>query len=162
MRPRPWTLLLAVAAQALEAVGLLVVAVVTTVNTISGSSYHENSGIALTFLAYLAAVAVALVALGLWRASLWSRTPALLTQLFVGTTGVYLLEDHHLAYGLIALVAAIIGFFGICLPASWQTLSRPGLAEREELAPAVAEPDLEPEPVPARPAARKKASGRRR
>src|ERR1700744_3652471 len=155
MRPRPWTLRLAVAAQALEAVGLLVVAVVTTVNTISGSSYHENSGIALTFLAYLAAVAVALVALGLWRASLWSRTPALLTQLFVGTTGVYLLEDHHLAYGLIALVAAIIGFFGICLPARWQTLSRPGLAEREELAPAVAEPDLEPEPVPARPAARK-------
>jgi hypothetical protein len=162
MRPRPWTLLLAVAAQALEAVGLLVVAVVTTVNTISGSSYRENSGIALTFLAYLAAVAVAFVALGLWRASLWSRTPALLTQLFVGTTGVYLLEDHHLAYGLIALVAAIIGFLGICLPASWQTLSRLGLAERDELDLAVAEPEPEPEPVPTRPAARKKASSRRR
>jgi hypothetical protein len=163
MRPRPWTLLLAVAAQLLEAVGLLAAAVVTTVNTISGGSYHQNSGIALTVLAYLAAVAVGFVAVGLHRASLWSRTPALLTQLFVGTTGVYLLEDHHLAYGLPALVIAVIGFLGICLPPSWQTLSRTGLAEREELAVAPdPDPEPEPEPVAARPSARKKASSRRR
>lgn len=156
MRPRPWTLLLAVAAQVLEAVGLLVAAIVTTVNTVSGGSYRQSSGIALTFLAYLAAIAVALVAYGLYRASLWSRTPALLTQLFVGTTGVYLLEDHHLAYGLPALLVAIIGFLGICLPPSWQTLSRPGLAEREDELPAP------PKPAPVPPAARKKAAARRR
>jgi hypothetical protein len=156
MRPRPWTLLLAVAAQALEAVGLLVAAVVTTVDTLSGRSYHQNSGIALTILAYLAAVAVAFVAYGLYRVSQWSRTPALLTQLFVGTTGIYLLEGHHVGLGLPVLLVAIAGFFGLCLPASWQKLSRPGLAEREELA-AKAEP--EPEPVPP---ARKKASSRRR
>ena len=157
MRSRPWTLLLAVAAQVLEAVGLLVAAVVTTVDAVSGHSYHQNSGIALTVLAYLAAIAVAFVAVGLHRASLWSRTPALFTQLFVGTTGIYLLEGHHLAYGLAALLIAIIGFLGICLPPSWQTLSRPGLAERAELA---AEPEPEPAPVP--PAARKKAAARRR
>jgi hypothetical protein len=161
MRPRPWTLLLAVAAQALEAVGLLVVAVVTTVNTISGSSYRENSGIALTFLAYLAAIAVAFVAYGLHRASLWSRTPALFTQLFVGTTGIYLLEGHHLAYGLPALLVAIIGFLGICLPPSWQTLSHPGLAEREDELPAPPKA-APPKPAPVPPAARKKAAARRR
>ena len=60
---------------------------VTTVDAVSGHSYHQNSGIALTFLAYLAAIAVAFVALGLNRGSLWSRTPALFTQLFIGTTG---------------------------------------------------------------------------
>jgi hypothetical protein len=159
MRPRPWTLLLAVGAHALEAAGLVVAAVVSTADTISGHSYHQNSGIALTILAYLAVIVVAVVGWGLYRASQWSRTPALLTQLFVGTTGVYLLEDHHLGWGLPALLVAIVGFLGVCLPASWQTLSRLGLAEREELA-VPAPPEPEPEPVP--PAPRKKASTRRR
>ena len=99
---------------------------------------------------------MAFVAYGLYRASLWSRTPALLTQLFVGTTGIYLLEGHHLAYGLPALLIAIIGFLGICLPPSWQTLSRLGLAEREDELPAP------PKPAPVPPAARKKAAARRR
>ena len=161
MRPRPWTLLLAVAAQILEAVGLLVAAVVTTVDAVSGHSYHQNSGIALTVLAYLAAIAVAFVAYGLHRASLWSRTPALFTQLFVGTTGIYLLEGHHLAYGLPALLVAIIGFLGICLPPSWQTLSHPGLAEREDELPAPPKA-APPRPAPVPPAARKKAAARRR
>jgi hypothetical protein len=161
MRPRPWTLLLAVAAQILEAVGLLVAAVVTTVDAVSGDSYHQNSGIALTVLAYLAAIAVAFVAYGLHRASLWSRTPALFTQLFVGTTGIYLLEGHHLAYGLPALLVAIIGFLGICLPPSWQTLSHPGLAEREDELPAPPKA-APPRPAPGPPAARKKAAARRR
>jgi hypothetical protein len=147
---------MAVAAQALEAAGLLAAAVVTTVDTLSGRSYHQNSGIALTILAYLAAIAVAFVAYGLYRVSQWSRTPALLTQLFVGTTGVYLLEGHHAGLGVPVLLVAIAGFLGLCLPASWQTLSRLGLAEREELAP---KPEPEPEPVPT---ARKKASTRRR
>jgi hypothetical protein len=161
MRPRPWTLLLAVAAQVLEAVGLLVAAVVTTVDAVSGHSYHQNSGIALTFLAYLAAIAVAFVAFGLNRGSLWSRTPALFTQLFVGTTGVYLLEGHHLAYGLPALLIAIVGFLGVCLPPSWRTLSHPGLAEREDDLPAP-EPPVQAKPAPVPPAARKKAAARRR
>ena len=158
MRPRPWTLLLAVAAQALEAVGLLVATVASIVDTISGQSYHVNSGIALSVLALLAAVVCALVGWGVFRVSQWSRTPALYIQLFVGTTGVYLLQGHHVNWGLPALLVAIVGFLGVCLPPSWRTLSRPGLGEREEL-----EPEPEPEPVPpARPATRKKASTRRR
>ena len=133
--------------------------------TIPGA-YHQSSGIALSILAYLAAIVAGLVGQGVFRVSQWSRTPALYIQLFVGTTGVYLLQDHHLDWGLPALLVAIVGFLGVCLPASWHILSRPGLEEREELAAqaaAEAEPELEPEPVPpARPAARKKASTRRR
>jgi hypothetical protein len=164
MRPRPWTLLLAVAAQALEAVGLLVATVASIVDTISGQSYHVNSGIALSVLALLAAVVCALVGWGVFRVSQWSRTPALYIQLFVGTTGVYLLQGHHVNWGLPALLVAIVGFLGVCLPASWRILSRPGLEEREELAAqAAAEAEPEPEPVPpARPAPRKKAPARRR
>ncbi len=104
MRPRPWTLLVAAAAQALEAVGVLVAAVVSAVDTASGHSYQRSSGIALTVLAFAAAIAVAFVVPGLLRVRLWSRTPALFTQLFVGTTGVYLLDAHHLNLGLPAVV----------------------------------------------------------
>ena len=134
MRPRPWTLLVAAAAQALEAVGVLVAAVVSAADTVSGHSYQRSSGIALTVLAFLAAIAVAAVVPGLLRVRLWSRTPALFTQLFVGTTGVYLLDGHHPSLGLPAVGLAIVGFAGICAPASWRALSRLGLQEREELA----------------------------
>ncbi|HXP54177.1 MAG TPA: hypothetical protein VN847_04450 [Streptosporangiaceae bacterium] len=158
MRPRPWTLLLAVVAQALEAAGLVVAAVVSTVDTFSGQSYRPSSGIALSILAYLAAALAALVGRGVFRTSQWSRTPALYIQLLVGTTGVYLLQDGHLDWGVPALLVAIVGFLGVCLPPSWRTLSRPGLAEREELA-AQAAAEAEPEPVPP---ARRKAPTRRR
>jgi hypothetical protein len=154
MRPRPWTLLVAAAAQALEAIGVLVAAVVSAVDTASGHSYQRSSGIALTVLAFAAAIAVAFVVPGLLRVRLWSRTPALFTQLFVGTTGVYLLDAHHLNVGVPAVVVAIAGFAGICAPASWRALSRLGLQEREELATEAQAATEEPaRPRPAQPKA---------
>ena len=150
MRPRPWTLLVAAAAQAIEAVGVLVAAVVSAADTVSGHSYQRSSGIALTVLAFAAAIAVAFVVPGLLRVQLWSRTPALFTHLFVGTTGVYLLDGHHPALGWPALLVAIAGFAGLCAPPSWRALSRLGLREREELA-AEAEAATE-EPARPRPA----------
>lgn len=168
MRPRPETLLVAAAAQAIEAAGVFLAAVLTAVDTGSGRSYHQSSGIALTILAFLAAAAVAWVAYGILRVRQWSRTPALLTQLFVGTTGVYLLEGHRLDWGLPALLVAIAGFIGLCLPVSWQALARPGLREREELA-AQAQGEAEDDETAVARAAtaprepgRKKASSRRR
>jgi hypothetical protein len=134
MRPRPWTLLVAAAAQAIEAAGVLLAAVLTAADTASGRSYQQSSGIALTILAFAAAVAVAFVVRGLLQLRQWSRTPTLLTQLFVGTTGVYLVEGHRLAWGLPAILVAIAGFIGLCVPPTWFALSRMGLGEREELA----------------------------
>ena len=125
---------MAAAAQAVEAVGVLVAAVVSAVDTASGHSYQQSSGIALTVLAFAAAAAVAFVVPGLLRARQWSRTPALFTHLFVGTTGIYLIEGHHPGWGLPAVLVAIAGFAGVCAPPSWRALSRLGLREREELA----------------------------
>ena len=168
---------MAAAAQAVEAVGVLVAAVVSAVDTATGHSYQQSSGIALTVLAFAAAAAVALVVPGLFRARQWSRTPALFTHLFVGTTGIYLIEGHHPGWGLPALLVAIVGFVGVCAPPSWRALSRPGLREREELtaeAQAATDEPAQPRPVrttssaraqpssPARPANRKKGSTRRR
>ena len=54
MRPRPLALLLAAAVQAIEAAGLLIVAVLTAMDTAAGRSYHNSSGIALTVIALVA------------------------------------------------------------------------------------------------------------
>jgi len=46
------------------------------------------------------------VAVGLSRGRRWSRTPAALTQLFVGIVGIYLVQGHRYAWGIPSLVLA--------------------------------------------------------
>lgn len=123
MRPRPLALLLAAVVQAIEAAGLLVAAVLTAMDTAAGRSYRNSSGIALTVIAFGAVLAVAFIAYGLYRVRRWSRTPALFTQLFVGTTGVYLLNGHRLGWGVPALLLGIAGFVGLLVPPSWRALA---------------------------------------
>jgi hypothetical protein len=123
MRPRPPALLLATAALGAEAAILLVAAVISAVDTAAGRSYQGSSGIALTIIAFGAVIVVALIAVGVYRVRRWSRTPALLTQLFVGTTGVYLLEGHRLDWGVPALLVALAGFAGLLVPPSWHALA---------------------------------------
>jgi len=170
MRPRPPSLLLAVAAQGAEAVLLLVAAVLTAAGTAAGHSYQRSSGIALTIIAFGAVIVVALIAVGVYRVRRWSRTPALLTQLFVGTTGVYLLEGHRLDWGLPALLLALIGFTGLLLPPSRRALAIGPSSPASPAATAPTAPAATPSPAtpavpPSARAARptgKKASTRRR
>jgi hypothetical protein len=156
MRPRPPALLLATVALGGEAAMLLVAAVLAALDTAAGHSYQRSSGIALTIIAFGAVVAVVLVAVGIYRVRRWSRTPALLIQLFVGTTGVYLLEGHRLDWGLPALLVALAGFTGLLVPPSWRALAigppRP---------PSPPSPASPPPARAARPSG-KKASSRRR
>jgi hypothetical protein len=180
MRPRPPALLLAAAVQGVEAAGIAVAAVLTAMDTAAGRSYERSSGIALTVIAFGAVAVVAFIAWGIYRVRRWSRTPALLTQLFVGTTGVYLLEGHRLDWGVPALLLAIAGFTGLLLPPSIRALATgPASAEpREAAAPSAAQqagqvtqaagrkdqPGTRPVPPAARTArpSGKKASSRRR
>jgi MFS family permease len=180
MRPRPPALLLAAAVQGVEAAGLAAAAVLSAVDTATGRSYERSSGIALTVIAFGAVGIVAFIAWGVYRVRRWSRTPALLTQLFVGTTGVYLLEGHRLDWGVPALLLAIAGFTGLLLPPSLRALATgPASAQpREAAVPPAAQPagkatqaavrKDQPGTRPAPPAARtarpsgKKASSRRR
>jgi len=84
---RPVALRLAAAAQAAEAVGLAVAAVFAAVATADGKSYQAASGIALTLIAFGTAAGLAAFAVGLERARPWSRTPVVMTQLFVAGAG---------------------------------------------------------------------------
>jgi hypothetical protein len=116
---------LAAAAQAAEAVGMGVAAVFAAVSTADGQSYQQASGIALTLIAFGAAAALAAFAVGLDRARPWSRTPVVMTQLFVGGAGVYLLIGHRWGWGVPALALAAGCLAGLFTPASVRALNRP-------------------------------------
>jgi hypothetical protein len=119
----PPTLRGAAVVQAAESVTVLAASILAGVDAASGQSYHMSSGIALTVIGAGSAVALAWVALGVYRARRWSRTPALLTQLFVGIVGIYLLQGHRLDWGVPSVVLAGLGFAALLAPPSLRALS---------------------------------------
>jgi hypothetical protein len=123
MPQSPPTLRAAAVIQAAESALILLATVLAGVDAASGRSYHVNSGIALTVIGVGAAAALCLVAVGLARARRWSRTPALLTQLFAGIVGIYLLQGHRLDWGLALVVLAVLGFAALLSPPSLRALT---------------------------------------
>jgi hypothetical protein len=122
MRERPSSLLGAAGAQAAEAVIVLVASVLSGVDTAAGKSYELGSGIALTIIGVATAGLLAWIAVGLARARRWTRTPALLTQLFVGIVGIYLVQGGRYAWGVPCLVLAAGGFVALLVPPSLRAL----------------------------------------
>jgi hypothetical protein len=121
--PLPPALRGAAIVQAAESLVVLAAAVLAGVDAASGQSYHVNSGIALTVIGVLAGASLAWIARGLAQARRWSRTPALLTQLFVGIVGIYLLQSHRLDWGIVSVVLAALGFAGLLAPPSMRALT---------------------------------------
>jgi hypothetical protein len=121
---RPPILAAAGLVQAIEAAGVLCAAVLAGVDAGSGRSYHVNSGIAITIIGVLTAAALAWVAAGVTRARSWSRTPALLTQLFVGIVSIYLVQAPRYEWGIPGLALAVAGFVTLLAPPSIRVLSR--------------------------------------
>jgi hypothetical protein len=112
-RPRrPVILAGAAAIQAVEAAGVLC------------ASDHADSGVALTVIGLVTAAALGWVAAGLARTRTWSRTPALLTQLFVGIVSVYLMQASRYEWGIPGLILAVAGFVTLLAPPSIRALSR--------------------------------------
>ena len=124
MQERPPSLLGAAGVQAADAAIVLVATVLAGVDTATGQSYQVGSGIALTLIGLATAAALAAVALGLARVRKWSRTPALLTQLFVGIVGIYLVQSDRYEWGVPCLVLAVAGFAALLAPASMRALTR--------------------------------------
>ncbi len=126
MQQRPPTLVGAAAVQAADAVIVLAASVLAGVDTLAGRSYQRGSGIALTLIGLGTAVALAWIAVELYRGRRWSRTPTALTQLFVGIVGIYLVQGHRLGWGIPSLVLACAGFALLVAPASLRALADPG------------------------------------
>ena len=147
MQDRHVALWIAAAAQAAEAALVLVASALSAMDTATGKSYQVASGIALTVIGFGTALALGIVAAGVARARLWSRTPALLSQLFTLIVGIYLLQSRRLDWGTIAVVIAVTGFAALLSPQSLRLLRRePGRR-----------PDATPDPAGEPPAARKPA-----
>jgi hypothetical protein len=119
----PATLRAAAVVQAAEAALVLAATVLAGIDAAAGRSYQTGSGIALTVIGAASAVALAAVAVGLARARRWSRTPALLTQLFVGIVGIYLLQANRLDWGVLSVVLAVAGFAALLSPPSLRALA---------------------------------------
>jgi hypothetical protein len=109
--------------QAAEAAGVLAASILAGIETGSGHSYQRASGVALTLIGIGTAAALSLVARGVRRGRRWSRTPAMLTQLFTGIVAIYLLQAGRYEWGIPAILLAIAGFATLLAPASVQTLT---------------------------------------
>jgi hypothetical protein len=121
MGHNPPALRVAAGVEVAEAAVVLVAAVFAGVATAAGRSYQLSSGIAITVIGVVCALAT--VAAGLARGRRWSRTPALLTQLFVGIVGIYLIQGERLDWGVPSVVLAAAGFAFLLAPASLRALA---------------------------------------
>ncbi len=115
--------------EAVEATGVLLATILAGIDTASGKSYHRASGIAITLIGLATAVALGLVARGLLGGHRWTRTPTMLTQLFTGIVGVYLVQSARYDWGIPAVLLAIGGFAMLLAPASLKLLT-PGRARK--------------------------------
>jgi hypothetical protein len=126
-RQLPATVRVAAVVQAVESAGVLAAALIAGIDALTGKSYQRASGVAITLIGIATAVALAYVARGLGGGRRWSRTPAMLTQLFIGIVAIYLIQAPRLEWGIPAIVLAIAGFGALLAPASIELLT-PGRA----------------------------------
>jgi carbon starvation protein CstA len=122
----PSLLWLAAAAQGLEAAGLLAVVALNLGDLADGQTYQKSNAVAIIGIEFIVAVGLALVAAGIVRLRPWSRTPAVMTQVFAIIIGIVLIQADRFGWGFPALVFAVAGLAGLFAPASFRALSRPG------------------------------------
>ena len=113
---------------------MLAVSILAGIDTGSGRSYETASGVALTLIGIGTAAALALVARGVQRGRRWSRTPAMLTQLFAGIVAIYLLQAAKYEWGIPLIVVSIVGFAALLAPGSVETLTpgRTGQPDKQQ------------------------------
>ncbi|HEY7325728.1 MAG TPA: hypothetical protein VH520_12980 [Streptosporangiaceae bacterium] len=122
-------MLVAAVVQLAEAVLVLVASLWAGIATATGNSYQTSSGVAITIIGVVTACVLALVARGLRRARRWSRTPAMLTQLFTGIVAIYLLQSGRLEWGIPTIALAVAGLAALLAPASLNVLT-PGRTQK--------------------------------
>ena len=121
----PNLLWLAAAAQGLEAAGLLVIAAVNLSDLAGGQTDQKSSAVAFIGVEVIVAIGLAAIAAGIARVRPWSRTPAVMTQVFAIILGIVLIQAHRFGWGFPALVFAAAGLAGLFAPTSLRKLNHP-------------------------------------
>src|ERR1700678_633753 len=116
---------LAAAAQGLEAAGLLVVAAGNVSDLAAGQTDQRSNAVAFIGVEVIVAIGLAAIAAGIARGRPWSRTPAVMTQVFAVIIGIVLIQAHRLGWGLPALLFAVAGLAGLFAPTSLRALNHP-------------------------------------
>ena len=116
---------LAAAAQGFEAAGLLGVVAVNLSDLASGQTYQKSNAVAVIVIEAAVAIGVAWIAWGIVRVRPWSRTPAVMTQVFTVIIGIVLIQAHRFGWGFPALVFAVAGLAGLFAPTSLRKLNHP-------------------------------------
>ena len=117
-------LLTAAVAQAAEAAGLCLVIVLNAIDSAAGDAWTASNAIGFIAFEAVVAVGVAWIASGIARLRPWSRTPAVMTQVFTALIAIWLLEAHRYVAGAPALLLAIAGLAGLLAPSSLRALTR--------------------------------------
>jgi hypothetical protein len=122
----PGTRMLRVAAAVLaaEALGLCVAVVFNAVDAARGQAWTAANGAGFIALEVIVAIAVAALASGVAKVRPWSRTPAVMTQVFTALIASWLLEAHRYAWGLPALLLCVAGLVALFAPTSLRALAR--------------------------------------
>jgi hypothetical protein len=121
--PTPRTVRVLAVIIGVEAVGVRAASALAGFDTGAGKAYQLSSGIAITVIGVCTAAGLGLVARALLSGRRWTRTPALLTQLFTGIVGIYLIQAPRYSWGIPALLLAVAGFAMLFAPASMQVLT---------------------------------------
>jgi hypothetical protein len=109
--------------QGIEACIVLLASVLAGIDTSAGKSYHAASGVAITVIGVVTALALTLVARGVRNGRRWARTPTMLTQVFTGIVAIYLTQGGRYEWGVPALVLAVAGFGLLLAPATVAVLT---------------------------------------
>jgi hypothetical protein len=116
---RPITLTAAAAVEAAEGLIALGFGFFVGWETIVGKPLDPASAIGVTLFAFLAGAGMLAVARGLLRADRWSRSPAVLTQLFALPVSVSMLQGSQYALGVPLIVLAVVALvLVLCKPSN--------------------------------------------
>jgi hypothetical protein len=127
-RSLPTTLRTAALVAAVEALGLLVLAVAVVVQAARGDRASVSQALLLAALAVLWALALAWCARGLLRVRRWARSPVVLSQLLLLAVGVPLVQGPSGRWaGVLILVASVVGLLAALAPASTAALEHRSL-----------------------------------
>ncbi|MBC6459287.1 hypothetical protein [Actinomadura sp. HBU206391] len=119
MTGRPITLTAAAAIEAAQGLIALGFGLYVGWEAIVGKPLDPASAIGVTLFAFLAAGGMLAVARGLLRADRWSRSPAVLTQLFALPVSVSMLQGDQYALGVPLIVLAVAALvLVLCKPSN--------------------------------------------
>jgi hypothetical protein len=112
-RRRAFTLIVSAAVEAAEGAAGLGFGFFAGWETIAGKPLDLGGAIGVAVLALLGGLGMLAVARALWRAERWSRSPAVLTQLFALFLAWNLIQSHQPWYGVPLAVGAIIALIAL-------------------------------------------------